>query len=42
MSVVIDLDQEVPITLTVGGVDDISHIVKNNHCVQGVCVLCVV
>ena len=41
MSVVIDVDQEVPVSLTGGGLVDSSHVVKNNRyvCRIGVCVL---
>ena len=41
MSVVIDVDQEVPVSVTVGGLVDSSHVVKHNRyvCRIGVCVL---
>ena len=42
VSVVIDVEQEVPIWLIVGEVFNIHHVVEDNRCVQeiGVCMLC--
>ena len=42
VSVVMEVDQEVSIWLTVGGVSNCCHVVEVNRCMQwiGVCLLC--
>lgn len=38
---IINVEQEVPVWLIVGGLDDSSHVVDNSRCVQvvGICML---